>query len=114
MESASELQREIERCHREIAEIERQLRAGNPEVQGLCLALSDWSAELKIIEATRAPHNRGAAMEDTLVRLFVPSIGLISGLIRNCVRASNRSPNCSGTRKPPAEDRDEARNWARV
>ena len=51
MESASELQREIERCHREIAEIERQLRAGNPEVQGLCLALSDWSAELKIIEA---------------------------------------------------------------
>jgi len=27
------------------------LRAGHPEVQGLCLALADWSAELKILEA---------------------------------------------------------------
>lgn len=45
------LRREIDRCHIEIAEIERQLRAGNPEVQGLCLALSDWSAELRILEA---------------------------------------------------------------
>jgi hypothetical protein len=31
--------------------VEAALRAGNPEVQGLCLALSDWSAELKILEA---------------------------------------------------------------
>ena len=31
--------------------MEAALRAGNPEVQGLCLALSDWSAELKILEA---------------------------------------------------------------
>ena len=49
--SACQQQREIGRCHREIAEIERQLRAGNPEVQGLCLALFDWSAELRILEA---------------------------------------------------------------
>ena len=49
--SGEQLQREIDRCHREIAEIERQLRAGNPKVQGLCLALFDWSAELKILEA---------------------------------------------------------------
>jgi hypothetical protein len=27
-----------------------ELRAGNPDVQGLCLALSDWSAELWILE----------------------------------------------------------------
>ena len=31
--------------------IEDQLRAGHPEVQGLCLALADWSAELRILEA---------------------------------------------------------------
>jgi hypothetical protein len=26
------------------------LRAGHPDVQGLCLALADWCAELKIME----------------------------------------------------------------
>ena len=40
----------IERCRREIAAIEDQLRAGHPEMQGLCLALADWSAELRILE----------------------------------------------------------------
>jgi hypothetical protein len=25
------------------------LRAGNPDLQGLCLALMDWSAELRIL-----------------------------------------------------------------
>ena len=30
---------------------EAELLAGNPDVQGLCLALSDWWAELRIIEA---------------------------------------------------------------
>jgi hypothetical protein len=33
---------EIERCRREIADIEAQIRAGHPDVEGLCLALSDW------------------------------------------------------------------------
>jgi hypothetical protein len=40
----------MERCRREIAAIEEQLRAGHPDVQGLCLALADWSAELRILE----------------------------------------------------------------
>ena len=40
----------IERCRREIAEIEGQIRAGHPDVQGLCLALSDWSAEVRILQ----------------------------------------------------------------
>ena len=39
----------IERCRREIAAIEAQILAGNPDLQGLCLALSDWSAELRIL-----------------------------------------------------------------
>ena len=43
----------MERCRREIAVIEDQLRAGHPDVQGLCLALADWSAELRILEAAR-------------------------------------------------------------
>jgi len=43
----------MERCKREIAVIEEQLRAGHPDVHGLCLALADWSEELRIIEAER-------------------------------------------------------------
>ena len=41
---------EIERCKREIAAIEAELMLGNPDVRGLCLALSDWSAELRILQ----------------------------------------------------------------
>jgi len=40
----------IEHCQREIAAIEAQILAGNPDLQGLCLALSDWSAELRLRE----------------------------------------------------------------
>jgi hypothetical protein len=41
---------DIERCRREIAVIEALIRAGHPDLQGLCLALSDWSAEVRLIE----------------------------------------------------------------
>jgi len=40
----------IERCKREIAAIEVEILAGNPDVAGLVLALSDWNAELRILE----------------------------------------------------------------
>jgi len=30
--------------------VEAQLRNGHPDLQGLCLALADWSAELRLIE----------------------------------------------------------------
>ena len=40
----------MERCRREIAAIEAELLAGNPDVEGLCLALSDWSEELRILQ----------------------------------------------------------------
>ena len=39
-----------ERCRREIAGIEALILAGHPDVQGLCQALADWSAELRILE----------------------------------------------------------------
>jgi hypothetical protein len=41
---------EIERCRREVAAIEAELRAGNLDVEGLCLALTDWSEELRILQ----------------------------------------------------------------
>jgi len=40
----------MEHCRREIAAIEAELLAGNPDVQGLCLALADWWAELGLLE----------------------------------------------------------------
>ncbi len=40
----------METCRREIAAIEAEILAGNPDLPGLCLALSDWSAELRILE----------------------------------------------------------------
>jgi len=48
--SEADCRREIARCRREIAEIEALLRSGHPDVEGLCLALADWSAELGILE----------------------------------------------------------------
>jgi len=44
---------DIERCRREIEEVERLLMSGQPDVAGLCLALSDWSAELRILAQAR-------------------------------------------------------------
>jgi hypothetical protein len=40
----------MERCRREIKAIEAEILAGNPDLSGLCLALSDWSAELRILQ----------------------------------------------------------------
>jgi hypothetical protein len=63
----------MDRCRREIAAIEAEIRAGNPDVQGLVLALSDWSAELRILEAEQGqekpPGLRPAAEGKQIVRL---------------------------------------------
>ena len=50
----------MERCRREIAAIEAELLAGNPDVQGLCMALSDWWEELRILEAERSQRAKGS------------------------------------------------------
>jgi hypothetical protein len=42
------------RCRGEIAAIEAEIRAGNLDLQGLCLALSDWSGELRILQTSNA------------------------------------------------------------
>ena len=54
---------EIERCDTAIEEIEQQLRDGHPQVEGLCLALADWSAELRVIHRQKA--EKSAAGEAT-------------------------------------------------
>jgi len=52
----------MERCHKELAAIEAEIRAGNPDLQGLCLALADWSAELRMIIAAH-PIRKSAPFE---------------------------------------------------
>jgi hypothetical protein len=41
---------DAEHCRHEIAAIEALIVAGHPDLQGLCLALSDWCGELRLIE----------------------------------------------------------------
>jgi hypothetical protein len=50
MAPAPESDMAVERCRREIAEIERLLRAGHPDLEGLLRGLSDWSAELRLLQ----------------------------------------------------------------
>ena len=45
--------REVDRCRAEIAATEALLLAGHPDVEGLCMALVDWSAELRILARRR-------------------------------------------------------------
>jgi hypothetical protein len=45
---------EREHCRREVAAIEALIRSGHPDLDGLCLALSDWWAEMRLIEAEMA------------------------------------------------------------
>jgi len=48
---AAEVDTAIERCRAEIVGIEALLLAGHPDVHGICMALSDWSAELSLLES---------------------------------------------------------------
>ena len=52
-QSEAQWQREVARCRAEIAATEALLLAGHPDVEGLCIALADWSAELRILEQER-------------------------------------------------------------
>jgi hypothetical protein len=55
------IEREIERCEREMALAEEQLRAGHPDVEGLVLALADWAQELRILEGQRDEWKSGSS-----------------------------------------------------
>lgn len=41
---------ELARCDRELADARAALLAGDPCVEGLCLAISDWAEERRVIE----------------------------------------------------------------
>jgi hypothetical protein len=41
-----------------LAEVEEKLRGGHPDIEGLCLALMDWSAEMRLIKGERARRER--------------------------------------------------------
>jgi hypothetical protein len=41
---------EIERCEREIAAAEVALRGSHSDVTGLCMAITDWSVERRILD----------------------------------------------------------------
>jgi hypothetical protein len=49
-----------EQCLQEIAAIEAQIRAGHPDLEGLCLALADWSGELRLLKNEDAQRNSAA------------------------------------------------------
>jgi hypothetical protein len=55
----------MERCLREIAAIEAELLAGNPDIAGLVLALSDWHAELRIEEEEKRRQAEAERHEGT-------------------------------------------------
>jgi hypothetical protein len=55
----------IVRARREIAQIEAEMRAGNPDLHGLVRGLVDWSCELRRLEKEQAQQSdlAGAASE---------------------------------------------------
>src|SRR5712692_11847298 len=65
------------RCRGEIAAIEAEIRAGNPDLQGLCLALSDWSGELRILQNEQRRRNlsTGGGKEQQRGRSGVERVG---------------------------------------
>jgi hypothetical protein len=56
---------ELERCDVEIREIERLLRAGHPDMEGLLLALSDWRTERRLLIETGEQSLNGEARNDS-------------------------------------------------
>ena len=65
LQSEAQWRREVDRCRAEIAATEALLLAGHPDVEGLCMALTDWSAELRTLERERQD---GACTGDVIVR----------------------------------------------
>ena len=55
----------MKRCKREIVAIEAEILAGNPDVEGLCMALRDWSEELRILEAEQRQEKGSRHAEDS-------------------------------------------------
>jgi len=112
---------EIERCEREIAGIEAALRGGHRDVPGLCLALSDWSAELRILEDEKRrqgkPGCEGKAMMAALSKDFglpAPPTGGIGGAFRARARRVASFGLGRGLGRLLPLGRDVCRRWRNV
>ena len=46
----------IARARRAVAQIDAEIRAGNPDLHGLCRGLVDWSCELRRLEKEQEPR----------------------------------------------------------
>jgi len=95
----------IARCRAEIAAIEAQIRAGHPDLQGLCLALSDWSAELRLLQAGEGLATRGARLAHARPggRELACEPRLEAGLNRRELRPQAGSPPPARTGGGPVE-----------
>jgi len=97
----------MDRCRREIAAIEAQLRAGHPDLQGLCLALADWSAELRLLKASQGL----APVAPRLAHVRLCGDGLVYGA-RAAVTLAGRAGIESEAEKPAAAGAGRARKEA--
>jgi hypothetical protein len=59
------MDREINRCRQEIAAIEAEIVAGHCDLPGLCLALADWSAELRLTQNEKRRRERTQRRDQT-------------------------------------------------
>jgi hypothetical protein len=50
----------MDRCRPEIAVIEDQIRSGHRDIEGLSLALADWSAELRVLKEKKLAPTKGS------------------------------------------------------
>ena len=66
-------QEAIARARREITAIKAEILAGNPDLQGLCLGLSDWSQELRrLLEVEQQPRAGEMGLEAEKPAAAVP------------------------------------------
>ena len=75
MSECNQQRADIDRCRREIAALEAQIRAGHPDLLGLCLALSDWSGELRLLQAANEATEMARLAP---VRAHMPSSGPVT------------------------------------
>ena len=91
---------DIDRCRREIVALEAQIRAGHPDLRGLCLALADWSGELRLLQGANE-----AAETPILAPVCadVPDLGPVTPLDARGrdVGAAWRDPGLLGRFPPP-------------
>ena len=80
----SELDREMDRCRSEIANAEQEIRAGHLDIQGLCLAIYDWSQELRILQNEQRRLRRGGVFQS--VRSWRGSAYFRKSLISQAMR----------------------------